>query len=339
MIVKIEGMIILKKVLAILLAAMMSAAVFTGCSDSGSANNDESKPTAEKTSYKVGICQLVQHDALDAATKGFKEALTAKLGDKVTFDEQNAQNESANCATICNQFVADSVDLIMANATPALQAAQTATNSIPVLGTSVTDYGTALAIENWTGKTGTNISGTTDLAPLDGQADMIKELFPDAKTVGILYCSAEANSKYQATVISENLKKLGYECKEYTFADSNDVSSVTTTACDENDVLYVPTDNTVASNKELVNNVAIKAKTPIVAGEEGICAGCGVATLSISYYDLGYKTGEMAYEILVNGKNPGEMQIEAAPKFTKKYNKTICDTLGVKVPDGYEAIG
>ena len=289
--------------------------------------------------YNVGICQLVQHDALDAATKGFKDALTEKLGDKVVFSEQNASGDSTTCAVICNQFVSDGVNLIMANATPAVLAAQSATGSIPILGTSVTDYGSALGIENWTGTTGTNISGTSDLAPLDGQAQMIKELFPDAKTIGILYCSSEPNSKYQAGVITAELTALGYTVSEFTFSDSNDVANVTATACNEADVLYIPTDNTAASCTEAINNVALPAGVPIVAGEEGICAGCGVATLSISYYDLGYATGLQAYEVLVNGADVSTMPIEFAPQFTKKFNAANCDALGVAAPADYVAIG
>ena len=262
----------------------------------------------------------MQHEALDAATQGFKDALTDKLGDKVEFQEQNASGDSANCTTIVNGFVSSGVDLIMANATASLQAAGAATGTIPILGTSVTDYATALDISDWIGKTGTNISGTSDLAPLNGQAEIIKELFPDAKTIGLLYCSAEANSEYQVSVIKGYLEDMGYECKEFSFVDSNDVSSVAQSACSACDVIYIPTDNTAASNTEAINNICQPAGVPIVAGEEGICAGCGVATLSISYYDLGYATGEMAYEILVEGANPGDMDVRFAPQFTKKYD-------------------
>ena len=330
-----------KKAIALLLSSMLVlslAACGTGKTVESPAASTEASPAAADKTYTVGICQLVQHPALDAATKGFKDALTAKLGDKVKFDEQNASGDVPTCATIANQFVSSKVDLIMANATPALQAAQTATSTIPVLGTSVTDYGTALGIDNWTGKTGTNVSGTSDLAPLDQQAAMLKELFPDAKNVGILYCSAEPNSKYQSSVITKLLSDMGYTCKDYTFSDSNDLQTVVTTAASESDVIYLPTDNTVASNTEIIKNVCVPAGIPIVAGEEGICKGCGVATLSISYYDLGYATGEMAYEILVNGKDPGTMEIQYAPKFTKEYNAEIAKTLGVTIPTDYTAI-
>ena len=318
----------MKKILALVCALCL---VFALC-----ACGQTAAPAAEKT-FTVGICQLVQHPALDAATQGFRDALSEKLGDRVVFVEQNASGDAPTCAVICNQFVGDEVDLIMANATPALLAAQSATNTIPVLGTSVTDYASALEIDNWNGKTGTNISGTSDRVPEAEQAKILQELFPDAETVGILFCSAEPNSRVQADAITPALEGMGYSVKEFVFADSNDVAAVTTTACDECDVLYIPTDNTAASNSELISNVALNAKTPIIAGEEGLCKGCGVATLSISYYDLGRVTGEMAAEILLNGKNPGDMEIQFAP-FMKKFDADICAALGITVPEGYTAI-
>ena len=315
-----------KKIMAVLLAAtMLTTLGACGASDD--------------STYKVGICQLVQHDALDAATQGFKDALIEELGEEnVKFDEQNAQGDSNTCATIINGFTNSGVDLILANATPALQAAAAGTDTIPILGTSITEYGVALDIDNVDGTVGKNISGTSDLAPLDGQADMIKELFPDKKSVGLLYCSAEANSQYQVDTVQTYLEKLGYTCKQYAFSDSNDLSAVATTAVDESEVIYVPTDNTVANNTELLNNIAMEKKVPVVAGEEGICKGCGVATLSISYYDLGTATGKMAAKILKGESKIEEMPIEYAPNFVKKYNKSICEQLGVEIPEGYEAI-
>ncbi|MGM9541518.1 MAG: ABC transporter substrate binding protein [Candidatus Limivicinus sp.] len=320
----------MKKLLSLLcVAAMIFALAACGGSQA---------PAAEAQVFNIGICQLVQHPALDLATQGFKDALTEKLGDSVSFNEQNASGDAATCAVICNQFVSDEVDLIMANATPALLAAASATNVIPILGTSVTDYGSALGIEGFTGATGTNISGTSDLAPLDGQAQVLAELFPDAKTVGIVYCSGEPNSKFQAETIAPMLTELGYTVTEYTFADSNDVANVTASACAECDVLYIPTDNTAASCTEAINNVALVEKTPIICGEEGICKGCGVATLSISYYDIGYETGLMAAEILTEGADISTMEVRYAPQFTKEYNASICETLGVTVPEDYVAI-
>ena len=314
--------IIMKKLLALLLVAILSLGA---CA-------------MAEGSYTVGICQLVQHVALDAATQGFQDALKAKLGDAVTFDVKNASGDSNTCSTIANTFISNGVDLIMANATPALQAAVAATGDIPILGTSVTDYATALDIDNWTGATGANVSGTSDLAPLDQQAAMLHELFPDAKTVGLLYCSAEPNSKYQVDVIKGYLADLGYACTEYTFADSNDVASVAQNACDGSDVLYIPTDNTAASCTEAIRNVLEPAGKPAIVGEEGICAGCGVATLSISYYDLGYATGEMAYEILANGADIATMNVRFAPNVTKEYNAELCELLGVTVPADYTPI-
>ena len=292
---------------------------------------------ASGDSYTVGICQLVQHAALDAATQGFEDALTAEFGDNVKFDFQNAQGDSATCATIANGFVSAGVDLIMANATPALQAAQSATNEIPVLGTSVTEYGVALGLSDFSGTVGGNISGTSDLAPLDQQADMIVEWMPEAKKVGLLYCSAEANSQYQVDEVQKYLEAKGVTATQYAFSDSNDLSSVCQKAADENDALYVPTDNTVAANTGIVDGICRPAKKPVFAGEEGICAGCGVATLSISYYDLGYTTGEMAVKILKGEADISTMPIEYTD-VTKKYNKAVCDDLGLTAPEGYEAI-
>ena len=335
----------MKKLLSLLcVAAMIFALAACGGSQAPAATQAPAAeapaeaPAAEAQTFSIGICQLVQHPALDLATQGFKDALTEKLGDAVSFNEQNASGDAATCAVICNQFVSDEVDLIMANATPALLAAASATNVIPILGTSVTDYGSALGIEGFTGATGANISGTSDLAPLDGQAQMLSELFPDAKTVGIVYCSGEPNSKFQAETIAPMLTELGYTVTEYTFADSNDVANVTASACAECDVLYIPTDNTAASCTEAINNVALVEKTPIVVGEEGICKGCGVATLSISYYDIGYETGLMAAEILTEGADISTMEVRYAPQFTKEYNVSICETLGITVPEDYVAI-
>ena len=309
-------------------AAASSVASSTAASVSAAADGQK---------FTVGICQLVQHAALDAATQGFEDALTAAFGDNVTFDFQNAQGDSATCATITNGFVSSGVDLIMANATPALQAAQAATNTIPVLGTSVTEYGVALGLDNFSGTVGGNVSGTSDLAPLTEQADMILELLPETKTVGLLYCSAEPNSEYQVQVVEEYLTGKGITCTRYSFSDSNDVAAVTTKAAADSDVIYIPTDNTAASCTETIGSIVLNAKTPVVAGEKGICTGCGVATLSISYYDLGYKTGEMAAQVLTGEADIAEMPIQYAPA-AKMYNPTMCEALGITAPEGYEAI-
>lgn len=340
----------MKKVMALALALVMAGSLAACGGSSSETKAPETTAPAESTTeaaaeteaadgqtYTIGICQLVQHEALDAATQGFKDALTEEFGESVKFDDQNAQGDTPTCATIINSFVSSDVDLILANATPALQAAAAGTKDIPILGTSVTEYGVALEISDFDGTVGGNISGTSDLAPLDGQADMLHELFPDAQKVGLLYCSAEANSQYQVDMVKTYLEELGYTCEFYAFSDSNDLATICTTAATESDVIYVPTDNTVASNTELINNICEPAGVPIVAGEEGICAGCGVATLSISYYDLGVATGKMAVKIL-QGEDISTMPVEYAPNFTKKFVASRCEALGVTVPDDYEAI-
>ena len=323
-----------------------AAAALSACGGSSSASSAAASSTVASASvaaasngekFTVGICQLVQHAALDAATQGFEDALTASFGENVTFDFQNAQGDSATCATIANGFVSSGVALIMANATPALQAAQAATNSIPILGTSVTEYGVALGLDNFSGTVGGNVSGTSDLAPLNQQADMIVEWMPEVKKVGLLYCSAEANSQYQVDEVQKYLEAKGVTATQYAFSDSNDLSSVCQKAADENDALYVPTDNTVAANTGIVDGICRPAKKPVFAGEEGICSGCGVATLSISYYDLGYTTGEMAVKILNGESDISTMPIEYTD-VTKKYNKAVCDDLGLTAPEGYVEI-
>lgn len=318
----------MKKIVSAMLAVVLAAGCLL-CTSCG---------TGAK--YTVGILQLQEHEALDAATQGFMDALKAELGDDVAFDKQNAQGSTDTCATIVSTFVTKNVDLILANATPALQAAQAATTTIPILGTSVTEYGVALGIENFSGVVGGNISGTSDLAPLDQQAEMLLELVPSAKTVGLLYCSAEANSAYQVKVVGEYLSARGITCQEYKFSDANDVQMIATNAADECDALYIPTDNTAASNAEAIWGAVSDKNIPIVTGEKGICSGCGIATLSIDYYDLGYTTGEMAARILRGEANISEMPIAYTPeeKLSRLYNKTVCEALGMDI-EAMEAKG
>ncbi len=323
-----------KRLIAICLAVITISACFAACSGKEPSENNSSDKK-----YTIGIAQWEAHEALDAATEGFKAAVTEKLGaENVAFEYNTAQGETTNCSTIVNRYVSNKVNLIMANATPVVQAAFAATKNIPVVGTSVTEYGVALGIDNFTGKTGVNVTGTSDLAPLKDQAAMIKEICPETKTVGIVYCSAEPNSKYQATEVSKYLKDLGITATEYPFADSNELQSIVSKAVADNDALYVPTDNTAAKNTGIIDAVARPAKKPVFAGEEGIVKGCGIVTLTISYYDIGYAAGEMAAQILAEGKNPAEMEIGYAPKFTKKYNAEICKELGITVPEDYVAI-
>lgn len=317
----------MKKIVAIVLVALMLVSL-SACQG----EKDDGK-------YVVGVCQLTPHVALDAATQGFVDALTEELGaENVEIKVEIGGGDTATCAPIVNAFVAENVDLIMANATPALQAAVAATTDIPILGTSVTEYGVALDIQDFSGTVGGNVSGTSDLAPLTEQAAMVKEWFPDAAAVGLLYCAAEANSQYQVDTVQAELEKLGYTCTQYPFSDSNDMQAVTQKAAAESDVIYVPTDNTVAAATGIVNDVCSAAGIPVIAGEEGICAGCGVATLSISYYDLGVKTGKMAAQILKGEADISTMAVAYADNFTKKYNATACEALGIDPLEGYVAI-
>lgn len=289
--------------------------------------------------FNIGICQLLAHPALDKATEGFIKAVEDGLGkENVTFDRQEAAGDPAICSAIANSFVSKKVDLIMANATPAVQAAYNSTATIPILGTSVTEYGVALNIKDFNGTVGGNVSGTSDLAPLDGQADMVAELFPEAKKVGLLYCSAEANSKYQIDKVEGFLKEKNLETKRITFSDTNELQSVLTAGIVDLDVLYIPTDNKCADNVTIIDAVCRPAKLPVICGEEGICKGCGVATLSIDYFNLGIKTGQMAVEILKDKKDISKMAIAYDENPVKKFNKAIAEELNITVPASYTEI-
>lgn len=314
----------MKKIIAIVLAL---ATMLGACLALSSCGGD-------KDVYTVGIIQLAPHEALDAATQGFKDALEAELakeGKTVEFKFQNAQGDIPTCSTIVNSFVAENVDLIMANATAALFSAYNATETIPILGTSITEYGVALELEGFNGTVGGNVSGTSDLAPLTTQADMMVDVLglKSGDKVGLLYCSSENNSKYQVDKINEALSAKGIVCTEYKFTDSNDLQTIVQNAANNCDAIYVPTDNVVASNTEIINNVCAPKSVPVFAGEENTCRGCGFASLSISYYNIGKKTGEMAAKILLGQADISTMAIEYDANPVMKYNKAICDALGI----------
>lgn len=322
----------MKKMMRMTAVMLTAAMAMTGCGGSSDTPADDA---ADSGVYKVGIVQQLEHVALDAATQGFEDKLTELLGEgNVVFDYQNAQGEQTNCTTIATKFVSDGVDLIMANATTALQSAAAATSEIPIVGTSVTDYVTAGVI-NDNEAPGTNVTGASDLAPVDEQIALLKQLVPDAKKVAIVYCSAEPNSKFQSDLAQKYLEEANLEWAEYTAADSNEVQAVITKAIAECDTVYIPTDNTMANNMEIIKNVTQPAGVPVICGEEGMCSVGGLATLSISYYDLGAKAAEMAYEILVNGANPAEMPIEYVSEgITAKYNADTAAALGMTMPEG-----
>lgn len=285
----------------------------------------------ETATYKVGICEYTQHSAQSEVVKGFTDYLTEKLGDEISFDFQNASNDSSMATTIMNTFVSNNVDLILADNTQSLQIAANTTFDIPVLGAAITDYNSALGMS----PDGINVSGTSDLAPLDMQADMIVELFPEAKTVGLVYCSSEVNSLYQVNLVQERLLEKGIKAVEYSFSDSNDIIFALEKACDEVEVIYLPTDNTLASCIEAVDSICRSAKIPVVTGEKAMCKGAGVATLSIDYYSLGRKTGEMAYKVLTEGADVSNMPIQYDENAVKLYNEEICNEFGITPPEGY----
>lgn len=305
----------------------------TGCGGSGEPTAD-SQASGGTATYKVGIVQYMEHSALDSATQGFQDFLTEKLGDQVEFDVQNAQGEATNCTTIVSKFVNDGVNLILANATPAAQAASQATGDIPIVGTSITDYVSAGLVAD-DQQPGGNVTGTSDLNPIKEQVALLQSLCPEAKSVGILYCSAEKNSEVQVALATEELEVKGIAVQAYAAADSNELQSVVTKAAGENDALYIPTDNLLANNMEIVKNVTVPEKIPVICGEENMVTIGGLASYSIDYYKLGYKAGEQAYEILVNGADPASMPIEYMAQEDLKVvvNEEIAQEIGVEIPE------
>ncbi len=317
------------------LIALSSVALLSGCV------GNQIKVNPDKEKYVVGIAQFVSHPALDAATKGFKEKLTALLleeGREVEFDVQNANKELSLCATIASTLVSRDVDLILGNATPCLSAAYNATTYIPVLGTSVTDYGVALGVEMKDGKSGTNVSGTSDLAPIDVQIQEMMRLAVNAKKVGILYCSSEANSKFQVEEAKKYLANYaGVTVKEFAFSQASELQTVCNSALDQ-DIIYIPTDNACAEKAEAINDIFYPNRIPVYAGEEGICKGCGFATLSIDYERLGQITGEMAFNVLLGKKDIREYEVAYDTNPQKKYMSDRCAYYGIELPEDYTPI-
>lgn len=320
----------MKKLSAVVLALLMLLA-FTACGGSGDSDT--------KKVYKVGICQWTQHNALDQATQGFKDALIKELGEEnIEFMDQNASGDAGICTNIISGFISNNVDLILANATSALQSAVSATATIPILGTSITEYGVALEIDNFSGTVGGNVSGTSDLTTLTQQAQMIMDLVPDAKNVGVIYCTSEPNSAYQVKVVKEYLENKGLKVTEYSFAETNDLAAVTSSAVETSDVIYTPTDNTVALAGAVIDGICRPAKVPVVTSDTGTCKLAGIAALAISYYDLGYKTGEMAAQVLTGEADISTMPIQYDEDIVPVYNEEICNELGITVPDNYQPL-
>ena len=344
------------KVLSLILAGAMAMSL-AGCSGSGS--KDSAKETAAKSeakevgtessgqetskaagageadasgeTYQIGVLQLVQHDALDAANKGFFAALD-EAGINYEADQQNASGEQANCMTIAEKLVNDGSDLILAIATPAAQAVAGVTEEIPVLLTAVTDPAES-GLVNDNEKPGVNVSGTSDLTPVKEQIDLLKELLPDAEKVGLLYCSAESNSQLQIAMAEEACKEVGLSCEEYTVPSSNEIQSVVESMVGKVDVIYAPTDNVIAAGMSTVAMIATDNQIPVICGEAGMVNAGGLATYGIDYYQLGYMTGEQAIEILTKGADVAEMPIGYLPaeRCALTVNKTTADTLGIDI--------
>ena len=324
----------MKKIIALVLALMLTVTCFAAC---GKKDGDTKKK------YTVGICNYVDDASLNQIVDNIKKQLAsvaAEKGVEIEVKYDNCNGDSVVMNQIISNFIVDKVDLMVGVATPvaiAMQAAvETENSDIPVVFSAVSDPIGAKLVDSLDAPGG-QITGTSDYLNTNAIMDLILLKDPDIKKVGLLYCSAEANCQYQVDEVQKYLEAAGVTATQYAFSDSNDLASVCQKAADENDAVYVPTDNTVAANTGIVDGICRPAKKPVFAGEEGICAGCGVATLSISYYDLGHTTGEMAAKILTGEADISTMPIEYT-SVTKKYNKTICDDLGVTVPEGYEAI-
>lgn len=321
-----------KKNLVLAMLALILVFMLSGCNTPAPAPTPTPEP---KTVFKIGIVQLAEHPALDAATQGFQDALTEKLPDQVEFDLQNAQGEQTNATTIVNKFVNDKVSLIMANATNSVKAAREATSTIPIVGTSVTDYVKSGLVES-NEAPGGNVTGASDNNPVDVQVELLAALVPDAEVVGIVYSSAEENSEIQAVEAKAALEAKGYEVKIYTVADSNEIQTIVTKACTEVDAFYEPSDNLIASNVPTMANITTAAGIPVITAESSMCEAGFLATYSISYYDLGLKAGEMAFEILVNGADPATTPIFTfdTSNLTLFINQEVADALGIVIPEG-----
>lgn len=314
-----------KKVMAAGMAAVLSLSVMAGCSK-------EEESSGQK---KIGVVQLVEHDALDAAYKGFKEGLEDagyKDGDKIKIEYKNAQNEQSNCQTIAQQFVTDKCDLVLAIATPAAQAMANESKDIPILVTAVTDPASSKLVKS-NEKPGGNVSGTSDLTPVAKQMSLLKELVPSAKKVAMLYCSAETNSKFQVNLAKKEAKKLGLTSVDATVSESSEIRQVVESLKGKVDAIYAPTDNTIAAGINTVSMVANEAKLPLIVGEEGMCTGGGLATYGLNYYELGKQTAAQAVKILEGKAETKDMPIEYQENADLIINKDTAKTLGIEIPE------
>ena len=292
---------------------------------------DGTAAQAEGTTYKIGVLQLVQHTALDAANDGFIAALD-DAGIAYEVDQQNASGDQSACQTVASKFANEKKDLILAIATPAAQAMVGAVEDTPVLITAVTDPAESGLVDT-NEKPGANVTGTSDLTPVKEQIDLLKQLVPDARTIGVLYCSAESNSKIQADMAKEAIAAAGMESKEYTVSSSNEIQTVVQSMVGAVDAVYAPTDNVIAAGMATVGMVAGDNNLPVICGEAGMVQNGGLATYGIDYYQLGYMTGQQAVKILTEGASPADMPIEYLPaeKCELTVNEETAQTLGIDV--------
>lgn len=313
-------------------AAAAACLMVAGLAACGNKPSTPSNP--DEKVFQIGIVQLAEHPAMDEATRGFKEFLTEKLGDKVQFNVQNAQGEQTNCTTIVNQFVSSKVDLIMANATNAVKAAREATSDIPIVGTSVTDY-VSIGLVASNEAPGANVTGASDMNPVTVQVDLMKTLCPEVKTVGIVINSGEENSAIQAEEAKTAFEAEGFAVKIYSVADTNEIQTVVTAACNEVDAFYEPTDNLIAANVPTMSNITTAAGKPVICGEGGMCESGFLATYAISYYELGRAAGEQAFNILVNGADPATTPIFFfdVSNLSLVINEENAAELGITIPE------
>lgn len=319
-----------KRKLAMLLCSVMIGTVLTGC---GSTSSSSSAGSSGKMK-NVGVVQLVQHDALDSANKGFVDGLKEKgyeEGKNVTFDQQNAQGEQANAQTICKQFADSNKDLIFAIATPAAQAAYNSTKDIPIVFTAVTDPVSAEIAKDWK-SSGTNVTGTSDKVPVEDQVKLMKKLLPDTKTIGVIYNTSETNSVVQVDELKSAAEKEGLAVKEIGVTNVNEINQNLASALGEIDVLYTPTDNTVASAYSLVGKLCLDANKPIIGAEEAVVTKGGLATIGIDYYKLGKEAGYKAAEVL-DGKKPSDVEITTLSEMSFTINEDVAKKLNITIPE------
>lgn len=318
------------KVKALAAGLMLTLALgIMGCGG----DKKEAPKKAEKVN--VGIVQLVEHAALDAANKGFVEGLASKgykEGQNIAYDRQNAQADQSNLQNIAHRFVNNKVNLICAIATPAAQTVANVTSDIPIVATAVTDYKTAKLVKD-NAKPGTNVTGTTDMNPVEQQLDLLLKLVPNAKSVGTIYCSSEVNSQLQIEILKKAAAAKGVTVKEATVSNVNDIQQAARSLVGKVQAIYVPTDNVLASAMPTLVSVTEEAKLPVICGEGGMVKAGGLATLGVDYYKLGFQAGEMAADILGGKSKPADMAIQAQKEFKAMVNLKEAEKIGLKVPE------